>query len=85
MRMLGEMGLLGISWHRGWTRMTSSAGRKMGFQWGVIYSPEEALEDTDFRARGMWVEVEHPDLEASFNYPGALCSQPGGGRRSLTA
>ena len=43
----------------------------MGFQWGVIYSPEEALEDPHFRERGMVVEVEHPELEASFNYPGA--------------
>lgn len=43
----------------------------LGFQWGVIYSPEEALEDPHFRERGMAVEVEHPELEASFNYPGA--------------
>ena len=43
----------------------------LGFQWGVIYSPDEALEDPHFRERGMMVEVDHPELEAWFNYPGA--------------
>ena len=43
----------------------------LGFQWGVIYSPEEALEDPHFRERGMQVPVEHPELGNSFVYPGA--------------
>ena len=42
----------------------------LGFQWGVIYSPEEALEDPHFRERGMQVPVEHPELGREFTYPG---------------
>lgn len=43
----------------------------LGFQWGIIYSPEEALEDPHFKERGMQVTVEHPELGRSFVYPGA--------------
>ncbi|MCH7626493.1 MAG: CoA transferase [Chloroflexi bacterium] len=43
----------------------------LGFQWGIIYSPEEALEDPHFRERGMQVTVEHPELGDAFIYPGA--------------
>ncbi|MCX6020568.1 MAG: CoA transferase, partial [Chloroflexi bacterium] len=42
-----------------------------GFQWGVIYSPEEMLNDRHFRERGFVVQVEHPELGLSFEYPGA--------------
>ena len=45
--------------------------QQMGFQVGVIHSPEEALEDPHFKARGMQVEVEHPELGRSVVYPGA--------------
>jgi crotonobetainyl-CoA:carnitine CoA-transferase CaiB-like acyl-CoA transferase len=40
-------------------------------QCGVIYSPEEALEDAHFRARGFPVTVRHPELERDVVYPGA--------------
>ena len=43
----------------------------MGFQWGVVYSPEETLEDPHFVERGMQVAVEHPELGAEFVYVGA--------------
>ena len=43
----------------------------LGFQRGIIYSPEEALEDPHFLERGMQVLVEHPELGNSFVYPGA--------------
>ncbi len=42
-----------------------------GFQWGIINAPEDMLEDPHFKARGFPVEVEHPELGASFIYPGA--------------
>ena len=42
-----------------------------GLSAGIIYSPEELLDDPHFRARGFPVEVEHPELDASFTYPGA--------------
>ena len=46
-------------------------GQRRGFQVGIIYSPEEVLEDPHFQARGFPVEVPHPDLGRSFTYPGA--------------
>ena len=45
--------------------------QKAGISTGVIYSPEEALHDAQFKARGFPVEVHHPELERSFTYPGA--------------
>ena len=38
---------------------------------GIIYSPEEAMADPHFVARGFPVEVEHPEHGRSFTYPGA--------------
>ncbi|MBT5773602.1 MAG: carnitine dehydratase [Dehalococcoidia bacterium] len=48
-----------------------SGGQDRGFQVGIIYSPEEVMEDPHFIDRGFRVEVEHPDLGRSFTYPGA--------------
>jgi crotonobetainyl-CoA:carnitine CoA-transferase CaiB-like acyl-CoA transferase len=48
-----------------------SQAQERGFQVGIIYSPEEALEDVHFKARGFPVQVEHPELERTFTYPGA--------------
>ncbi len=45
--------------------------QQRGFQVGIIYSPEEVMEDRHFQARGFPTEVEHPDLGRSFTYPGA--------------
>jgi crotonobetainyl-CoA:carnitine CoA-transferase CaiB-like acyl-CoA transferase len=42
-----------------------------GFQWGIVNAPEDVMEDPHFQARGFAVEVEHPELGASFRYPGA--------------
>ena len=43
----------------------------LGFQWGIVYSPEETLEDRHFKERGMQVVVEHPELGEEFVYVGA--------------
>ena len=43
----------------------------LGFQWGIVYSPEETLEDRHFKERGMQVAVEHPELGEEFVYVGA--------------
>jgi len=45
--------------------------QQRGISVGVIYSPEEALDDPHFRARGFPVEVPHPELGRSVTYPGA--------------
>ena len=43
----------------------------LGLTAGIIYSPEEVMEDPHFQERGFPVEVEHPELERSLTYPGA--------------
>ncbi|MEQ8263926.1 CoA transferase [Pseudohaliea sp.] len=45
-------------------------GQDRGFSVGVIYSPEEVMDDLHFRDRGFPTAVEHPELGASFEYPG---------------
>ena len=47
-----------------------SGAQARGFQVGIIYSPEEVLEDPHFQARGWPTEVEHPEHGRSFIYPG---------------
>jgi benzylsuccinate CoA-transferase BbsE subunit len=48
-----------------------AGSQQRGFQVGIIYSPEEAMEDVHFKARGYPVRVEHPELGRTFTYPGA--------------
>jgi len=45
--------------------------QRRGLSVGIVYAPEEALEDPQIRARGYPVEVAHPELGRSFTYPGA--------------
>jgi CoA-transferase family III len=45
--------------------------QSIGIATGVIYTPEEAMADPHFVARGFPVEVDHPELGRSFTYPGA--------------
>jgi crotonobetainyl-CoA:carnitine CoA-transferase CaiB-like acyl-CoA transferase len=46
-------------------------GQGAGLPWGVIRSPDEVLDDRHLRARGHFVELEHPELGRSVTYPGA--------------
>jgi crotonobetainyl-CoA:carnitine CoA-transferase CaiB-like acyl-CoA transferase len=46
-------------------------GQRAGLPWGVIRSPEEVLDDAHLRARGHFVELEHPELGRHVTYPGA--------------
>ena len=48
-----------------------TGAQERGFQVGIIYSPEEVMEDPHFKARGFPVEVEHPEYGRAFTYPGA--------------
>ena len=45
--------------------------QEIGMAVGAIYSPEEAMEDPHFRARGFPTEVDHPELGQKVTYPGA--------------
>ena len=47
------------------------SGQDRGFTVGIIYSPEEVMDDPHFRARGFPVHVEHPELVRTITYPGA--------------
>jgi crotonobetainyl-CoA:carnitine CoA-transferase CaiB-like acyl-CoA transferase len=46
------------------------AGQERGFAVGAVMTPDEAFEDPHFVARGFQVEVDHPDLGATYRYPG---------------
>jgi crotonobetainyl-CoA:carnitine CoA-transferase CaiB-like acyl-CoA transferase len=45
--------------------------QERGFPVGIIYAPEEVMEDPHFQARGFCVPVEHEDLGRQVTYPGA--------------
>ncbi len=45
--------------------------QERGLPVGVIYSPDEVMDDPHFASRGFRVEVEHPEHGRSFAYPGA--------------
>ena len=46
------------------------AAQERGFTWGAVRAPEELLDDAHLHDRGFWKQVEHPELERSFVYPG---------------
>jgi crotonobetainyl-CoA:carnitine CoA-transferase CaiB-like acyl-CoA transferase len=45
--------------------------QRRGLPAGILYAPEEVIEDEHFIARGFPVEIHHDDLGRSFTYPGA--------------
>ena len=45
--------------------------QERGMPVGIVYSPEEVMEDPHFSERGFAVPVEHPEIGETFNYPGA--------------
>jgi crotonobetainyl-CoA:carnitine CoA-transferase CaiB-like acyl-CoA transferase len=46
------------------------AAQERGFTWGAVRPPEALLDDPHLHDRGFWKEVEHPELDRSFIYPG---------------
>jgi crotonobetainyl-CoA:carnitine CoA-transferase CaiB-like acyl-CoA transferase len=45
--------------------------QEIGMTVGVVYAPEEVMEDPHFEARGFPTEVEHEELGRQVRYPGA--------------
>lgn len=46
------------------------SAQRAGLTAGIVYAPEEILEDPHFVAREWPTEVEHPELGRSYTYPG---------------
>jgi crotonobetainyl-CoA:carnitine CoA-transferase CaiB-like acyl-CoA transferase len=46
-------------------------GQEAGLPWGAVRAPEEALADEHLRARGHFVEIDHPELGRAVTYSGA--------------
>ena len=46
------------------------AGQENGLPWGGVRSLDEIIHDEHLRDRGFFTEVEHPELERRFIYPG---------------
>ena len=44
--------------------------QSIGIATGVVYTPGEAMHDPNVEARGFPTEVEHPELDRTFLYPG---------------
>ena len=44
--------------------------QERGLPWGAVRSVDEILADPHWEERGYWVDVEHPELDDSFRYPG---------------
>ena len=45
-------------------------GQALGFPWGAVQAMEDVEMDPGLIERGFFREVEHPELNKSFNYPG---------------
>jgi len=45
--------------------------QQRGYPWGTIRSADELVDDEHLLDRGFWVQVDHPELEQDFTYPGA--------------
>ncbi len=46
-------------------------GQRRGVQIGAINGPEDIAQDPQLLARNYFVDVEHPEIGATFKYPGA--------------
>ena len=59
-----------------WTKNHSThelleLGQLMRFPWAPVNSPNEVVNNPQLKARGFFIEVNHPEIGTSLNYPGA--------------
>ncbi len=47
-----------------------AGAQELGFSWGAVRAHDELPDDGQLNDRGFWVQVEHPELEQTFTYPG---------------
>ncbi len=62
--------------HRAWTRLhtkqeITEGCQNMHISWAKCNTLEDLFEDKHLLERGFWIDVEHPELGATFKYPGA--------------
>jgi len=60
---------------QGWTKTHTAhelfeSGQLMRFPWAPVFSPKEVLENCQLKARGFFIDVDHPEIGASIQYPG---------------
>lgn len=58
-----------------WTRTHTTAelfelGQLLRFPWAPVTIPQEVLESPQLKARGYFVDMDHPEINASLRYPG---------------
>ncbi len=46
-------------------------GQLMRFPWAPIQSPKDVLTDPQLKARGFFIDVDHPEIGRSIKYPGS--------------
>jgi len=45
-------------------------GQLMRFPWAPVYSPKEILDNPQLKARDFFINVDHPEIDQSLQYPG---------------
>lgn len=58
-----------------WTKLHSmeelfELAQSLRFPWGPVYTPEDVLNSPQLKARGFFIEVDHPELGGAVPYPG---------------
>jgi crotonobetainyl-CoA:carnitine CoA-transferase CaiB-like acyl-CoA transferase len=58
-----------------WTKMHTAEelfelGQLMRFPWAPVYSSRKVLESPQLRERNFFIDVNHPEMDTSFKYPG---------------
>lgn len=57
-----------------WTKTHTTSelfdlGQLMHFPWAPVYPPQEVVESPQLRARGYFMDMDHPEINASLRYP----------------
>jgi benzylsuccinate CoA-transferase BbsE subunit len=58
-----------------WTKLHTTGelfemGQLMHFPWAPVFSEKDVLESPQLKSRQFFVEIDHPDMNASLKYPG---------------
>lgn len=45
-------------------------GQLMGFPWAPVHSPSKVLDSPHLKARGFFIDIDHPEINAALKYAG---------------